>query len=146
MGVERQEGRWSQLSLFEGQEGHVRHGGGDEGGTGAAPREEPQATTALNRERALASEKMERICERENLNRAYKRVRRNKGAPGVDGMTVGGLYDWLVEHKEELMASLLDGSYQPQEVLGVEIPKAGGGVRQLVQDQGTFLGMDRCGS
>ncbi|MCK4374681.1 MAG: group II intron reverse transcriptase/maturase [Candidatus Brocadiae bacterium] len=74
---------------------------------------------------------MERICERANLNRAYKRVKANQGAPGVDGMTVDDLYAWLVEHKEELVASLLGGSYQPQPVRGKEIPKPGGGVRQL---------------
>jgi len=135
MGMERQEGMgkkgWYQLSLFEGQLGRMRHGGSSEGGTGAEPREESQMTTALNREGALASELMERICERENLNRAYKRVKKNKGAPGVDGMAVGELYGWVVEHKEEMIASLLEGSYRPQQVRGVEIPKAGGGKRQL---------------
>jgi RNA-directed DNA polymerase len=74
---------------------------------------------------------MERISERENLNRAYKRVKANRGSPGVDGMTVGELGAWLVAHKEELVASLLDGSYEPQVVRGVNIPKPGGGVRQL---------------
>jgi len=131
MDVERQQGKWTQPSLFEAREGQVRHGGSGEGGTGAGPTEESQADTASTRGRALASGKMERICERENLNRAYKRVKRNKGAPGIDGMPVGALYDWLQEHKAELIGSLLDGSYQPQEVLGVEIPKAGGGKRQL---------------
>ena len=58
-------------------------------------------------------------------------MKANKGAPGVDGMTVEELDGWLVAHKEELIASLLDGSYQPQPVRGVEIPKPGGGVRQL---------------
>jgi len=72
-----------------------------------------------------------RVCNRENLNRAYKRVKANKGSAGVDGMTVHALKTWLAEHKENLIASLLDGSYQPQLVRGVEIPKPGGGVRQL---------------
>jgi RNA-directed DNA polymerase len=74
---------------------------------------------------------MERICEETNLNRAYKRVKGNRGSPGVDGMTVGELGTWLEAHKEELAASLLDGSYEPQVVRGVNIPKPGGGVRQL---------------
>jgi RNA-directed DNA polymerase len=74
---------------------------------------------------------MEEVCDRENLNRAYKRVKANKGSAGVDGMTVHDLKTWLAEHKETLIASLLDGSYQPQPVRGVEIPKPGGGVRQL---------------
>ena len=131
MGVERQQGTWYQLSLFEGRGDCVRHGASGEGGTGSAACEESQAFAASERERALASDLMERICEGKNLNRAYKRVKANKGAPGADGMTVGELYGWLAEHKDELIASLLDGSYRPQPVLGVEIPKPGGGIRQL---------------
>lgn len=131
MSVERQQGTWYQLSLFEGREGQVRHGASGEGGTGPAAHEEPQAFTASERERALTCDLMERICERGNLDRAYKRVKANKGAAGVDGMTVGELYDWLTGHKEELIASLVNGSYQPREVRGIEIPKPGGGMRQL---------------
>jgi RNA-directed DNA polymerase len=74
---------------------------------------------------------MERVCERENLNRAYKRVKANKGAPGIDGMTVGELYEWLRGHKETLVESLLDGSYEPQPVVGKEIDKPSGGKRRL---------------
>ena len=131
MGVEQQQGTWTQLSLFEGEMGSVRPGAGGEGGTGAAAYEEWQASTALTRERALTGDLMERVCERENLNRAYKRVKANKGAPGTDGMSVGELYGWLAEHKEELVGSLLDGSYEPQAVLGKEIDKPGGGKRLL---------------
>ena len=131
MSVEQQQGTWYQLSLFERRADDVRHGAGGKGGTGAAASEERQTFTASERERALTSDLMERVCERGNLNRAYKRVKANKGAAGVDGMTVDDLYAWLVEHKERLIASLLDGSYQPQEIRGVEILKPGGGVRQL---------------
>ena len=131
MGVEQQQGTWTQLSLFEGEMGSVRPGAGGEGGTGAAAYEEWQASTALTRERALTGDLMERVCERENLNRAYKRVKANKGAPGTDGMSVGELYGWLAEHKEELVGSLLEGSYEPQAVLGKEIDKPGGGKRLL---------------
>jgi RNA-directed DNA polymerase len=131
MSVEQQEGTWYQPSLFWGREDRVRHGAGGEGGTGAVVTEERQAFTALERERALTSDLMGKICERGNLNRAYKRVKANRGAAGVDGMTVNELYKWLGEHKEGLLASLLDGSYRPREVRGVEIPKPGGGVRQL---------------
>jgi RNA-directed DNA polymerase len=75
---------------------------------------------------------MEQVCEPENLNRAYARVKANKGAPGVDGMSVKKLGGWIRLHKHELIASLLDGSYQPKPVRGVQIPKPGGkGVRQL---------------
>ena len=48
---------------------------------------------------------LERILDRENLNRAYKRVRANKGAPGIDGMSVEGALEWLKEHGEELLES-----------------------------------------
>ncbi len=74
---------------------------------------------------------MEEVTSRENLNRAYRKVRANKGAPGVDGVTLDDLPAWIAEHKQELIDSLLAGSYQPQAVRGVQIPKPGGGVRQL---------------
>ncbi|MDQ3224037.1 MAG: group II intron reverse transcriptase/maturase [Gemmatimonadota bacterium] len=75
---------------------------------------------------------MEQVTEPANLNRAYARVKANKGAPGVDGMTVGQLGGWIKRHKQTLIASLLDGSYQPRPVRGVQIPKPGGaGMRQL---------------
>jgi|TARA_B100002003_G_scaffold47098_1_gene42376 RNA-directed DNA polymerase len=131
MGVERQQGTVYQLSLFEGEEGAVRPGVSGEGGTGTAAYEEQQRPTASERKRALPEALMEEVLEPRNLNRAYQRVKANKGAPGVDGMTVDDLGGWLVEHREELMASLLADSYRPQPVRGVEIPKPGGGVRQL---------------
>jgi len=130
MDAERQKGRLCQLSLFEGM-GSQRPGAGGEGGTGAAACEEEQASTAWEQERALTAHLMERVVERENLNRAYKRVKANKGAPGVDGMTVVALRGWVKGHKEELIGSLLSGDYRPGPVRGVEIPKPGGGVRQL---------------
>jgi RNA-directed DNA polymerase len=131
MDVEQQQGTWTQLSLFEGVLGSVRPGASGEGGTGSAAYEEWQASTALTRRRALTGDLMERVSERENLNRAYKRVKANKGAPGIDGMSVGELHGWLKGHKEELVGSLLDGSYEPQPVLGKEIDKSGGGKRRL---------------
>ena len=74
---------------------------------------------------------MERVAASANLNQAYKRVKANKGAAGVDGMTVGDLRSWLADHKDELVASLIRGDYRPSPVLGVDIPKPGGGMRQL---------------
>jgi RNA-directed DNA polymerase len=74
---------------------------------------------------------MERVVERDNLARALKRVRQNKGSPGVDGMTVEDLLPYLREHWQQIRESLLTGSYQPQPVRRVEIPKSGGGVRML---------------
>ncbi len=131
MGVKRQQGTAYQLSLFEGEKGAVRPGAGGEGGTGTAAYEEQQRPTASERKRALPEALMEEVVEPVNLNRSYQRVKANKGAPGVDGMTVDDLSGWLAEHREELKASLLAGSYRPQPVRGVEIPKPGGGVRQL---------------
>jgi RNA-directed DNA polymerase len=130
MGVERQQGMGDQLYLWE-ELAPMRPGVSGKGGTRASACEERQASTASDQDRALASNLMEMVCEPENLNRAYKRVKTNKGSPGVDGMTVQDLGPWLAEHKEVLVASLLDGSYEPQPVQGVEIPKPGGGMRQL---------------
>ena len=74
---------------------------------------------------------LERILSRENLNRAYKRVRANKGAPGIDGMTVEDALPWLREHREELLDMIRQGKYRPQPVRRREIPKPDGGVRKL---------------
>lgn len=65
------------------------------------------------------------------LDRAYKRVRRNHGAAGIDGMTVEEALPWLKEHREELLQSIRDGSYMPSPVRRKEIPKPDGGVRKL---------------
>jgi RNA-directed DNA polymerase len=92
-----------------------------------------QTTKASIEDEALTKHLMEKICDPSNLNRAYKRVKANKGAAGVDGMTVDDLFAWIAEHKESLIESLLAGTYQPHPVLGVAIPKPGKnkGVRQL---------------
>ena len=74
---------------------------------------------------------LERILSRENLNRAYKRVKANKGAPGIDGMTVEDALPWLREHREELLEQIRSEKYKPQPVRRKEIPKPDGGVRQL---------------
>jgi RNA-directed DNA polymerase len=131
MSGEQQQGRYYQRELFERSAENLRHDVCGDGGTEAAAIEEPQALTAIDQARALTQCLMEEVIDRDNLNRAYRRVKANKGAPGVDGMSVRDLRDWIVEHKQELIAMLLDGSYQPQPVRGVEIPKPGGGMRQL---------------
>jgi RNA-directed DNA polymerase len=74
---------------------------------------------------------MEEVVERGNLERALKRVKANKGSPGVDGMTVEELPAYLKANWEGLRAQLLEGRYQPQPVRQQEIPKRGGGVRKL---------------
>ena len=80
---------------------------------------------------AVTEQLMEEVCNRENLVRAWKRVRRNKGSPGVDGMTIDDARDYLREHWPDIRSQLLDGAYQPQPVKRVEIPKPDGGVRKL---------------
>jgi RNA-directed DNA polymerase len=74
---------------------------------------------------------MEEICEAGNLRKALQQVRANKGAPGVDGMTVDELTEYLGRHEAELRGQLLDGTYRPQPVRRVEIPKPEGGMRKL---------------
>jgi RNA-directed DNA polymerase len=75
---------------------------------------------------------MEEVCERGNLRQALKRVKVNKGAPGVDGMTVQALPAYLREHWPSIRDTLLNSTYKPQPVRRVEIPKPdGGGVRKL---------------
>ena len=86
---------------------------------------------AVERPAALAGPCMEAIVERDNLKEALARVKRNKGAPGIDGMTVEALGAHLKDHWPTIRAQLLDGSYEPQPVRRVEIPKPTGGVRAL---------------
>jgi RNA-directed DNA polymerase len=132
MSVEQQQSRDYQRDLFdEALLKALRHGAPGDGGTGTGTREERQALTALAQQRALTQDLMERVVASANLNHAYKRVKANRGAPGVDGMTVNDLRLWLAGNKDALVAQLVQGRYRPQPVRGVELPKPGGGVRQL---------------
>src|ERR1700752_3993331 len=92
---------------------------------------EPFVAKPTSESSASAEQLMEEVCERANLVRAWKRVRSNQGSPGVDGMTIGDAKDYLREHWPSIRSQLLDGTYQPQPVKRVEIPKPGGGVRKL---------------
>jgi len=74
---------------------------------------------------------LSKVLDRDNLNRAYKRVKANKGASGVDRMTVDEALPWLREHGDELLESIRNGKYKPSPVRRVEIPKDNGGVRKL---------------
>jgi len=80
---------------------------------------------------AIAELSMEEVCERENCKQALKRVKANKGSAGVDGMTVQQLPDHLKQHWPVIREQLLSGTYKPQPVQRVEIPKPDGGVRKL---------------
>jgi len=133
MSAKRQQGgAYRQLLLFESDQANAsRHDTSSDGGTEPATSEEQQAFTARDQARALTQHLMEEVTKPENLNQAYRRVKANKGAPGIDGMTIDQMLEWFARHKQGFLASLLDGSYQPQLVRGVEIPKPGGGMRQL---------------
>jgi RNA-directed DNA polymerase len=74
---------------------------------------------------------MEEVCERENLKAALQRVKDNKGSPGIDGMTVDDLTDYLKQHWPVIREQLLNGTYVPKPVRRVEIAKPDGGVRKL---------------
>ena len=74
---------------------------------------------------------IEEVCEKENLKEALKRVKANAGAAGVDGMTVKQLPEYLRENWSRMKEELLSGTYRPQPVRRVEIPKPGGGTRKL---------------
>jgi len=90
-----------------------------------------QTSSASNQTRTLASNLMAAVLDRDNLNRAYRQVKANKGAPGVDGLTVRELAGWITTHKESLLAALAAGTYEPQPVRAVDIDKPGGGKRRL---------------
>jgi len=80
---------------------------------------------------AITERLMEEVCERENCKQAFRRVRVNKGSPGVDGMSVHKLAGHLKQHWPAIREQLLTGTYKPQPVKRVEIPKPDGGVRKL---------------
>jgi Retron-type reverse transcriptase len=80
---------------------------------------------------AIAEQLMEEVCGRENCKQALKRVKANKGSAGVDGMTVQQLPEYLKQHWPVIREQLLSGTYEPQPVRRVEIPKPDGGVRKL---------------
>src|ERR1700681_4177453 len=103
------------------------------GETREAGREETESLSTVNAAASPASTNrlMEEVCERGNLKEALRRVKANKGSAGVDGMTVGGITDYLKQHWPSIREQLLNGTYQPQPVRRVEIPKPDGGVRKL---------------
>src|SRR5664279_4029794 len=124
MGDKRQKNQLQMLLAFT-----------DEGRS-EAPKARREGTESLTAKRACESpaipeQVMEEVCGRENCLRALKRVKMNKGSPGIDGMKVGELPGYLKQHWPAIREQLLSGSYKPQAVRRVEIPKPDGGVRQL---------------
>ena len=102
---------------------------------GAAPMAFEEGTESELAERRAespaAKQWMEEVCERENCKQALRRVKANKGSPGIDGMNVEQLSGHLKEHWPAIREQLLSGTYRPQPVKRVEIPKPDGGVRKL---------------
>ncbi len=99
--------------------------------SGGYPRDEPFVANPAPESPALAEQLMEEVCSRENLEAAWKRVRGNKGGPGVDGMTIDAAKDYLREQWPNIRSRLLEGTYRPLPVKRVEIPKPDGGIRKL---------------
>src|SRR3954449_1223541 len=108
-----------EITLRAGARGEARSAGAE--GT------EARAATTEVESRAAGWPSMEAIVERDNLRKALAQVKRNKGAAGVDGMSLGALAPYLKEHWPTIRAQLLDGTYKPQPVRRVEIPKVSGG-------------------
>src|SRR3954447_1015610 len=104
----------------------------DEEYRGEAPNGLAEGTESLAGKRgteslAIGEQLMEEVCERENCKQALARVKANKGSAGVDGMTVSELPEFLKQHWPAIREQLLSGTYKPQPVRRVEIPKPDGG-------------------
>ena len=109
-------------------------GTGASGEAASAGAREPEARAAkadIESRTVELGPSMEAIVERANLKKALAQVKRNKGTGGIDGMTVDDLPAYMKEHWPTIRAQLLDGTYKPQPVRRVEIPKASGGTRSL---------------
>jgi len=91
----------------------------------------PMSEEGRNGVNEYGNDLLEQILSRDNMNKAYKRVKANKGSHGIDGVTVDELLQHLKEHGQELRQSLLENRYRPQAVRRVEIPKPDGGIRLL---------------
>src|SRR5947208_8677025 len=112
-----------ELNLSTGARGEVP--------SAAAQETEARAAKTCLERPAVAGPSMEAVVERENLKKALAQVTRNKGAAGIDGMSVDELPAYLKAHWLTIRAQLLEGTYKPQPVRRVEIPKASGGMRPL---------------
>jgi RNA-directed DNA polymerase len=118
----RQKNQW-ELNLDTGAMGEAR--------SAAVQETEVRAAGACLEHPAAIGPLMETVVERENLKKALAQVKRNKGAPGTDGMKVDDLVAYLKQHWPTIREQLLEGTYKPQPVRRVEIPKVSGGKRPL---------------
>ena len=122
MGGKRQKNQLTLAFMVEGR---------GEAPSAASEGTEPAAAERETESPVFVEQLMEEVCERENLIIAWKRVRANKGGPGVDGMTIEETLVYLREHWPTIREQLLKGTYSPRPVKRVEIPKPGGGIRKL---------------
>ena len=113
-----------ELDFFSALTGEAREAGREE--------IEPPGATHGTENPASTNRLMEEVCERGNRREALRRVKANKGSPGVDGMTVDEITDYLQQHWPAIREQLLNGTYEPQPVMRMEIRKPdGGGMRKL---------------
>jgi len=120
---ETQQNIQTELNFSSTSAGEAREAGREE--------TESLSTTHDPESPARTSRLIEEVCERENLKEALRRVKANKGSAGADGITVGGITDYLKQHWPAIREQLLNGTYEPKPVRRVEIPKPDGGVRKL---------------
>ena len=130
--MKQQQSKEYQLDLFDTAiQDSLRLSPNRETVSGADDRKEFQVTGAGEQERALADNLMQMVLSPENLKRAHKQVKKNKGAAGIDQMLVGDFAAWYSEDGNPLLAQLYAGTYLPQGVREVEIPKDNGSMRKL---------------
>ena len=130
--MKQQQGREYQLDLLDTTiQDSLRLSPNRETVCGADDRKEFQVTGAGEPKRALADNLMQVVLSPENLKRAHKQVKKNKGAAGVDQMLVGDFAAWYAGEGNPLLAQLYAETYQPQGVREVEIPKDNGSKRKL---------------
>src|SRR5216683_2581982 len=120
---DRQQNVQMELDFSSTSAGEAREAGREETES-LAVAHGPQSPASTNR-------LMEEVCERENLREAWRRVKVNKGSAGVDGITIGGLTDYLKQHGPAIREQLLNGTYEPKPVRRKEIRKPDGRVRKL---------------
>ena len=90
-----------------------------------------QVNKETNQRRVFTEELIGIVCSADNLSKAYKQVKKNKGVAGIDKVPAGRFADWFAQAGDELVNQILRGEYLPSTVKAVEIPKPNGGVRQL---------------
>lgn len=113
------------------KDSNIIHGSNSEGSTGAVDHEVHRVTSAVRIPQDLAKDVIENVVKTANLKSAFKAVKRNKGAPGIDKRTINEVQESLDEIIQELQSSIINGKYTPSCVRGVQIPKPNGKTRLL---------------